>query len=214
MVQFKDRLALLMQQQGRTRQEISETMDVSLISVHKWLTGGNIKEAVAQQLAAKLMCDWLWLKHGISRVTDEMVPDTDQILSKAMMIKARPDEWFVEQMGGELRQLFKRDDDDQIIDLETSNLSLPQYWESWGIWGQQSLNTFDNGELPLFDCSGVLVDRHEQTIADNFKARLANFWTDSEGETHLMIVRETADLSPNESAIEPQMITHPTAMLA
>ena len=66
--ELKDRLRILMQFHGYTRQQVSDITDCSMVTVHKWLSGGDMKDSRAMMLAEAFMCDWLFLKFGQTRL--------------------------------------------------------------------------------------------------------------------------------------------------
>ena len=72
MREFKDRMRFIMKRNKMTRQQVSSIVDVSLVTVHKWLSGGDIKTQHAQLMAEKIWCDWLWIKYGEHRVPGEV----------------------------------------------------------------------------------------------------------------------------------------------
>ncbi|MES9956432.1 MAG: hypothetical protein ABW120_05000 [Sedimenticola sp.] len=61
-----------MERNNLTRQQASDIVDVSMVTVHKWLSGGDIKTQHAQLMAEKIWCDWLWIKYGEYRIPEEL----------------------------------------------------------------------------------------------------------------------------------------------
>lgn len=189
MSELKNRVRILMERNQLSRQQVAEMLDVSLVTVHKWLSNGNMKDQVAREMASNVLCDWLWLKHGVCRIPDEMVGHLSDFCKDAAVVKFRRDKWYIDQMGGELRQSFGRLHDDDIIDVDTEALCLPNFWNPWAFWAEQAFSVSDLSAAPIFDGTGAMINKHETVIEEDFRFRLITVWTDSTGETRGILMR-------------------------
>ncbi len=90
MRELKDRLRILMRRDNLTRLQVSDCVDVSLVTVQKWLSGGNIKDSTAQLLAERVCVDWLWLKYGTTRVPEEVATFAVKHMSDLVLMKISP----------------------------------------------------------------------------------------------------------------------------
>lgn len=174
-----------------TRQQLASTLDVSMVTVQKWLSAGGMKDSTAQVLASHVLCDWLWLRHGISRIPEEMEGNITKALSDALVITFSHDKWLVDQMGEELRAMFMRMCDDDIIELDTEQLCLPQYWGEWSDWAECSFLALAqaDGGAPVYDCSGALLNKSGEIISGSCKTKLVTLWTDRSGITKGVIAK-------------------------
>lgn len=68
MTDLDKRVRAIMKRESLTYQQISDYADVSTQAVHKWLSSGSISDEKARVLAREIGIDWLWLKHGVSRL--------------------------------------------------------------------------------------------------------------------------------------------------
>ena len=75
MINFEQRIRLMMERENLSYAGLAEYADASTQAVHKWLNSGSISDEKAMTLAYKLGLDWLWLKHGVSRVPVESLHD-------------------------------------------------------------------------------------------------------------------------------------------
>ena len=172
-----------------TRQQVAEAMDVSLVTVHKWLSNGNMKDQVAQRFASHILCDWLWLKHGVCRIPDEMTQQLSGFCDNAAVVKFRREKWYIDQMGGSLRHSFGRIHDDDIVDVDTESLCLPDFWNPWAYWAEEAFSSLDKSGAPIFDGSGAMINAQEQIITERMAFKLVTIWTDSQGETRGVLMR-------------------------
>lgn len=60
-----------MQREKITYNQMAEYADASSQAVHKWLSSGSISDEKALKVAQTVGLDWLWLKHGITRIPVE-----------------------------------------------------------------------------------------------------------------------------------------------
>lgn len=75
MVDFEKRMRMMMEREKLSYAGLAEYADASTQAVYKWLSKGCISDEKAMSLAYKLGVDWLWLKHGVSRVPVETLYD-------------------------------------------------------------------------------------------------------------------------------------------
>jgi hypothetical protein len=68
MADLERRIRAIMKREKLTCQQVSECADVSTQAVHKWLSTGTISDEKARVLAREIGLDWLWLKHGVTRL--------------------------------------------------------------------------------------------------------------------------------------------------
>ena len=68
MADLERRIRAIMKRENLTCQQVSEYADVSTQAVHKWLSSGTISDEKARVLAREIGLDWLWLKHGVTRL--------------------------------------------------------------------------------------------------------------------------------------------------
>lgn len=69
------RLRKIMKRDGLTYQQLSDYADVSVQAVHRWLSTGSISDVKARTIAREVGVDWLWLKHGVTRLPLETFYD-------------------------------------------------------------------------------------------------------------------------------------------
>lgn len=172
-----------------TRQDLASALDVSMVTVQKWLSDGGMKDSSAQALASHVLCDWLWLKYGICRVPEEIERSLGSALSDALVVTFRRDKWYVEQMGCQLRRMFKRPSDDDVLELDTEALCLPCYWDGWSDWAARTFSVPVLSDAPYFDCSDALIDINGQVVSDRCMTKLVTVWTDSQGMTKGVITK-------------------------
>lgn len=68
MANFEERVRMIIKREKMSREAFAEYADASTQAVYKWLSKGSISDEKAKMLAYKIGVDWLWLKHGVSRV--------------------------------------------------------------------------------------------------------------------------------------------------
>jgi len=189
MSELKNRVRILMERNQLSRQQVADMLDVSLVTVHKWLSNGNMKDPVARQLASNVLCDWLWLKYGVCRIPDEITEQLANLCRDSAVVRFRRDKWYVDQMGEGLRQSFGRLHDDDVIDVDTELLCLPEFWKPWAVWAEEAFSVPDVRMAPVFDGTGALVDKNERRLQGSFRFRLITVWTDPVGETRGVLLR-------------------------
>lgn len=79
------RVRKIMKREALTYQQLSEYADVTVQAVHRWLSSGSISDVKARTIAREIGIDWLWLKHGITRLPletfhDVVVSSTDNLI--------------------------------------------------------------------------------------------------------------------------------------
>lgn len=70
---LKERLRLLMRRDGLSYRQVADIAEVTEQAVYKWLSSGNISERNALLLAETFTVDWIWLKHGVTRIEPELL---------------------------------------------------------------------------------------------------------------------------------------------
>ncbi|NOQ79173.1 MAG: hypothetical protein GQ546_07205 [Gammaproteobacteria bacterium] len=65
---LKERIRLLMLRDKLSYRRLADIAEVTEQAVYKWLTSGNISDQTALRLSEKFAVDWIWLKHGITRI--------------------------------------------------------------------------------------------------------------------------------------------------
>ena len=70
---MKERIRLLMHRDKLSYNRLAEIAEVTEQAVYKWLSSGNISDQTALRLAEKFMVDWIWLKHGITRIEPDLL---------------------------------------------------------------------------------------------------------------------------------------------
>jgi transcriptional regulator with XRE-family HTH domain len=75
MANFEERVRLMMKREKLSYEALAEYADASTQAVYKWLSKGSISDEKAMTLAFEIGLDWLWLKHGVSRVPVDTLYD-------------------------------------------------------------------------------------------------------------------------------------------
>lgn len=182
-----ERLRFIMKDRNLTRQEVADIAEVSLVTVHKWLTNGNMKEDTAKLFAGRMLCDWLWLKHGVNRIPEVMEKTLSEVCSNSLVLNLHTyDEWVVEQMGNSERQRYARYSDDLAIDIDTRDICREEYWEinEWSRWTNEALLNANPDNPAQLDVSDYLIDVYGEKIKGATNANMTLIWTDKQGITH------------------------------
>lgn len=70
---LKERIRMLMRRDKLSYKRLADTAEVTEQAVYKWLSSGNMSDQTALRLSAKFAVDWIWLKHGITRIEPEIL---------------------------------------------------------------------------------------------------------------------------------------------
>ena len=70
---LKERIRLLMHRDKLSYRQLADIAEVTEQAVYKWLTSGNISDQTALRLSEKFAVDWIWLKHGITRIEPDLL---------------------------------------------------------------------------------------------------------------------------------------------
>lgn len=75
MKNFERRVRTIMKRENLSYNALADYADASTQAVYKWLSKGSMSDEKAMTLSHKIGLDWLWLKHGISRVPVDTLYD-------------------------------------------------------------------------------------------------------------------------------------------
>jgi hypothetical protein len=62
-----------MRREGLSYKRLADIAEVTEQAVYKWLSSGNMSEQTSLRLAEQFAVDWIWLKHGITRIEPELL---------------------------------------------------------------------------------------------------------------------------------------------
>lgn len=72
---LQDRLRFIMKRDRLTYRQVANIAEATEQAVYKWLKTGSMSERSARIIAENSIVDWLWLRHGITRIEPELLYD-------------------------------------------------------------------------------------------------------------------------------------------
>ncbi|MES9956433.1 MAG: helix-turn-helix transcriptional regulator [Sedimenticola sp.] len=177
---LEERLRFLMKRQRLTRQHVSDFVDVSMVTVHKWLSGGDIKDSTAQLLAERMCIDWLWLKHGTTRVPQNIVDLATSNLSDTVLMTTSPGgNSVICAVGSKVPSMLQITD---LVGSASSDIYTPEGFLAHKVHLAKSVA----GRNSSININGLVITENNQLLDQDVTSTMLTPFTTPDGQGYYL----------------------------